>query len=135
MNRGTARKWVELLKDNDRYPPHLRATGQMRFDTAEGTCFDPFGVLCDFIDPDGWERHPMLHWQHRGEVFKPGPDVRRRAKMKTVWGEFRHNGVALSLPDAFDRHIRFDPNLGLLPPGSLSWQVAILVIETHHEEF
>jgi hypothetical protein len=58
MNKEWKAKWVSALR-SDRYQ---QDTGYLR--TDDGYCC--LGVLCDLVDPQGWERHPGLCWDHTG---------------------------------------------------------------------
>lgn len=76
MNRGSAMRWVrEMLFSNYSY-----SCAQLREDEVT---FDPYGVLCNFIDKDGWKEEGPNLWSFRGEVFYPPPDVVKKCKMKS----------------------------------------------------
>lgn len=54
MNRGTAYKWIEMLRSGDYNLDYSQICLRMVNDKIEDT-FDPMGVLCDLLDPNGWK--------------------------------------------------------------------------------
>lgn len=79
MKLGTKNKWVEALRSG-KYPV---GSGQLR--SEFGYC--AFGVLADFIDPNGWQPHPLHGYTWHDEVFKVDSETRKLCKMKTLFGE------------------------------------------------
>lgn len=111
MNRGSALKLIEAI-ESGKYQP---GSGQLRFDD----CYCAFGVMLDFADPSGWKIHPLHGWEWRGEVFKMPEEVRKRCKMKTVYGDFiTSNGRQMCLSDV----------------SSSNWEQPLYYLKNYYEQ-
>lgn len=78
MNRGTALKWAERLETT----AAVYDNSQLAFKVDDVEYKSPLGVLADFLDPEGWEKHPILGYQWHGEVFKIPEQWAKKAKLK-----------------------------------------------------
>lgn len=114
MNRGTALKWLDILKSG-RYE---FGNGQMRYENQ----FDPLGVLADFLDPDAWKSE-FIGYSWNGETFKLPDEARKKCKIKTPYMEFVHHNSLQpdTLVDVIDR--------------SSDWTTPIYFIEMYYEQF
>lgn len=116
MNRGTALKWIELLKQ---MPSEKYLSGQLRCKNW----FSPLGVLANFLDPNGWVLNNSGEWGNwafinlktgkifypydgifgynfHGETFKLPNEYRKMCKMKTEYGDFvNENGHSWNIDD------------------------------------
>ncbi len=63
MDKELKARWVEALR-SDRYKQTM---GRLR--TFGGFCC--WGVLCDLVDPDGWEEENLYGYSHRGDTLMP----------------------------------------------------------------
>ena len=122
MNRGTALKWFERI-ESGRY---LFGRGALR--SPAGTrprakeCFCIFGVLADFLDPNGWTINALGLYEWHGETFILPESWRKRCKMKTDYGHFSNeNGHLQSLTDIND--------------SSLSWEFPLYYAKKYYEQF
>lgn len=93
MQLNTARKWADRMEAT---PWHLD-TAQLRFEVAGITYGSPYGVLADFLDPQGWAlAWDGVSWLWHGEQFKLPASALPRGKM-------RRDGLLLE-GDAPDLH-------------------------------
>lgn len=115
MKRGTALKWIELLKQT---PEEQYFSGQLRYKDF----FSSLGVLANFLDPNGWVLSDVGEWKNfpfvdenkntsypykdifgynfHGEIFKLPSDYRKMCKMKTEYGDFvDENGYSWNIDD------------------------------------
>lgn len=79
MNRGSALKWIEALETTD----WVYDCCQLRFDAHGVTYGSAFGVLANFLDPEGWQRDwDLVSYTWHGSKFEPTTDALKRVKMK-----------------------------------------------------
>lgn len=70
MNRGTALKWVDALRNTE----HHFDNSQLMFHSRYGTMASPLGILCEFLDPAGFVDTGVCGLAWHGAVFyMPGP--------------------------------------------------------------
>lgn len=123
MNKGTTIKWLNTLKHGN----YHFGNGQLKSIIPDSNgnlvdAYDPFGVLLDFLNPNGWQRHELHGWTFEGEVFKMPESYRKSCKMKTIWGNFvSDNGYETSLVNVID--------------GCSSFDFPIYYIEKYYEQF
>lgn len=116
MNLGSKNKWIEAMQSGQ----YLFGEAQLRWDDVHISEWqkeqgirmrcDPWGVLLDFLNKDGWEKHELHGWTFEGEVFKMPESYRKRCKMKTEWGEFTDDeGIERSFVELVDSVDRYEP--------------------------
>ena len=101
-------KWIEALRSGK----YDQATGKLR--NTSGFCC--LGVLCDVIDPEGWEDDDDIGdgYQYRGYSSKPstaildmvglrGDDVRRYVRMND-----EETQTFLDIADKIEYHIKLN---------------------------
>lgn len=100
MNRGSALKWIEEI-NNTKF---TFASGQLRFDANGVQYSDVFGILCNFIDPDGWCKcWDEVSYSFHGEIFFMPTLVMKKCKIKTKECCFiTDNGTKTSLVEIND---------------------------------
>lgn len=93
MNRGSALKWVELLRDVEKYPLHHE--WELKFDYRtvisdfQGIKYSPSGVLEEFIQQKLVRQKPWSgiespwHESADGSIMVISADTRKRIKSKT----------------------------------------------------
>lgn len=59
------RRWVEALRSGE----YQQGQGRLR----DGDSFCCLGVLCDLIDPNGWDS--FRYWHYDGDVFQGMPPL------------------------------------------------------------
>ena len=122
MNRGTALKWFERI-ESGRY---LFGRGALRSPAGtrprEKECFCIFGVLADFLDPNGWTINALGLYEWHGDMFKLPETWRKRCKMKTVYGNFvSSNGQVENMVDIAD--------------GCRDWTYPLYIAKKYYEQF
>lgn len=145
MNRGAALKWAEALNN---VPSDVRYdNSQIGFiivkDGREEKFLSPIGVLCSFMDPNGFERKQILdlgdnlifNLDWHGETFVLPDAWRKKCKIKSPWmdvviNEGNMKGLSGSLYEVLD---------GLNPPHAESdhssmFQKAGEIVEAYYEQ-
>lgn len=77
MDQKIKQQWVEALRSGK----YIQGTGALRRPTNEYITEESFcclGVLCDIVDPDGWEESTMWSYNHRENKGYPGPLVMQK---------------------------------------------------------
>lgn len=65
MNRGTSLKWVEALRNTE----HHFDNSQLMFPSCFGVMASPLGILCEFLDPDGFVNTGVCGFSWHGASF------------------------------------------------------------------
>lgn len=60
--------------------------------------YSPMGVLCAFLDPNGWVDGPYGQLLFHGETFVMPAAFRKKVKAKTEWFEVHREGSYCLLP-------------------------------------
>lgn len=100
MNRGTALKWIDILRSG-RY---TAGSGQLRYENQ----FCAYGVLCDFLDPNGWSeikdnQYGNVGFLWHGSQYSIPEQFRKKCKMKSEYGDFiSENKLRRKLVDVID---------------------------------
>lgn len=125
MNRGTALKVIELIQSG-KY--QLGAGDLSTFNVGGRRGYSLLGVLADLLDPDGWKLRYIaqspepIGYSWHGEAMKLDDDGRKKAKMKTLYGDYQieSNGEIYSIEDccALDN----------------SWEPVLKIFEQHYEK-
>ncbi len=115
MNKGTALKWFEAI-ESERYE---FGVGALR---VSEKCFCIFGVLADFLDPNGWSLNALGIYEWHGQTFKLPEDWRKRCKMKSEFGSFKSsNGLETTMTDVSD--------------GCRDWTYPLAIAKKYYEQF
>ena len=92
MNRGTALKWLDALRQTDwQFDP-----GQLSFNGPQGVYGTPEGLLARFLDPSpvtGWDGVSHIY---NGAQFYLSDAARKRAKVQGRMPEFRSFADAIA---------------------------------------
>lgn len=94
MNRGTALKWIKSLKElpSDIAYDNSQIGFRVINEGVERTYMSPIGVLCNFLDPNGFELTSVfrgddsvsyMYWH--GELFVLPEHWRKKCKIKSQW--------------------------------------------------
>jgi hypothetical protein len=77
LNNELTQRWKEALRNETAYQ---QGKGVLRVDETHFCCL---GVLCDIIDPDGWEILNGL-WYHQGQLNQPTDEILNEAGLRTA---------------------------------------------------
>ena len=73
MNQEIKARWLTALRCGQ--------YAQGRLGMRIGKKYDPLGVLCDVVDPTGWEG-PEAQRRHRGHAGYPAPTVLKASDLR-----------------------------------------------------
>lgn len=107
MQKGTADKWIRVLKEGG----HKYGCGQLRYND----CFCAMGVLLDLINPNAWElAWDGVSYTWEGEQFYLPERIRKGSKIKSREMFFEtNNGFVFNLADISDREPYSDRRMTL----------------------
>lgn len=132
MNKGTAKKWIECLKECE----YLFDNTQLGFvDGVTGLYYmSPLGVLCEFLDPGGFIDKDFGREWH-GELFTLPEVWMKKAKIKSKWLDHHHlfdteDDTVVQSITFYDAIDNFAGSKGNNP-----FESAAEYIEEHYEQF
>lgn len=98
MNPDIKAKWIPALRSGD-YP-------QTQFGLRDSTGFCCFGVLCDIVDPNGWEvssKTGTKRYSHNLESAYPSREVFHKAGLPSGYAKLANmNDSGSSFSDIAD---------------------------------
>lgn len=71
ITKAVYERWLDALRSGK----YQQGFCRLRSVDPSGDRHCCLGVLCDVVDPDGWEQSPEYGWIHRGGVHYPSRAV------------------------------------------------------------
>jgi len=110
-------KWIDRIKSGD----YQYGRGQLRFDDY----FDPWGVLCDFLDPDAWTPRyslPIIGIEDRSwiedHVQLSGVEHFKWHRPPFYSISYEWNGETFKLPESARKKCKIKSEYGDLETGN-----------------
>ena len=126
VKKGSAIKWIEAISRTE----WVFDDTTLRYAHGGFTYGSPLGVLCDFLDPDGWYLPPEwpIRYEWHGQSAFPDPARFKSCNMKVSVG----TNVWVPLVPPLDVAEVFAPSAGF---SAKSWADAAHIINTCYEAF